>query len=235
MKYNTVRHTGKFVGGEALDEFCNFVSLYEMDRICCFISKKLSKQEHTVLISYIFLNSKTVEFSALPALNLHFHLQKNNFLKYSPLLFALNSGIRKGDHPVVFCWTTRLSFASWLPCLNIRCISHIRYSILILLSVCEWAILVDMATVVACLYAARCLDIERVFIILPASIQVLAEAEEKVEHPAVSYNREKPGCSTPKNEKRSLNSNRAIYNSSDFSVEQIITSYIYPNLQTSAC
>jgi hypothetical protein len=104
------------------------------------------------------------------------------------------------------------------------CISHIRLSMLMCLGVCEWVILAEMATIVACLCEVICLDNETVFIILRGSVQVRAEAEEKVEHPACSYNREQPGCTTPKDEKRPLNSNRAISNLSDFSVEQINTS-----------
>ena len=78
-----------------------------------------------------------------------------------------------------------------------------------------------MARVVACLCEVSCLGHETVFIILPDSVQVRTEAEEKVEHPACSYNREQPRCSTLKDENRTLNSNRSISNSSDFSVEQI--------------
>jgi hypothetical protein len=71
-------------------------------------------------------------------------------------------------------------------------ISHIRHSMLMCLSVCERAILAKMATIVACLSEVSCLGNETVFIILPGSVQVRAEAEENVEHPACSYNREQP-------------------------------------------
>lgn len=122
----------------------------------------------------------------------------------------------------MFCWTTRLSFPSWLRSLNIRCISHIRYSMLICLMVCRWAILVDTATVVACLCAVSCLGNEIVLIILPDSVQVRAEAEENFEHPAYSYSREQPSCSTPKDEKRLLNSNQAISSSSEFQKSKLV-------------
>ena len=91
------------------------------------------------------------------------------------------------------------------------------------LSVCEWAILVDMTTIVACLCEESCLGNETVFLILTDSDQIRAEAEEKVEHPACSYNREQPGDSTPKGEMIPPNSNPAISSSIEFST----TSYIY--------
>jgi hypothetical protein len=60
---------------------------------------------------------------------------------------------------------------------------------LMCLGVCEGAILVEIAAIVACLRTVSCLGNETIFIILPDSVQVRAEAEENVEHPACNYNR----------------------------------------------